>query len=59
MQRLHGEVAKAINDPAVKPVIAKLGADQMPLDPAQFDAFIRAELESNAKLIKAAGIEQN
>jgi tripartite-type tricarboxylate transporter receptor subunit TctC len=31
----------------------------MPLKPAEFETFIRAETESNAKLIKAAGITPN
>ena len=59
VQRLHDEVAKAMNESALKQVITILGANPMPLNPAAFDAFVRTELESNAKLIKAAGIEQN
>lgn len=59
VQRLHDEIAKAMAEPAMKELVAKLGANPMPLNPAQFDAFVRTELESNAKLIKAAGIEQN
>ena len=59
VQRLHDEIAKAMNDPALKQAIAKLGAEPMSLTPSAFDAYIRTELESNAKLIKAAGIEQN
>jgi tripartite-type tricarboxylate transporter receptor subunit TctC len=31
----------------------------MLLNPAEFDAFVRAEIESNANLIKAAGIAPN
>jgi hypothetical protein len=31
----------------------------MPFKPAEFEAFIRTEIESNAKLIKAAGITPN
>ncbi len=27
--------------------------------PAQFDAFVRAEIEVNAALVKAAGIQPN
>jgi len=59
VQRLHDEIAKALNEPAMKQVIARLGAEAMPFTPAAFDAYVRTELESNAKLIKAAGIEQN
>jgi tripartite-type tricarboxylate transporter receptor subunit TctC len=57
--RLYSEIAKALNDPAMKQALKKLGANPMPLKPAEFEAFIRAETESNAKLIKAAGIAPN
>jgi tripartite-type tricarboxylate transporter receptor subunit TctC len=57
--RLYSEIAKALNDPAMKQALKKLGANPMPLKPAEFEAFIRAEIESNAKLIKAAGITPN
>lgn len=59
VERLHDEIAKALNDPATRQTIKKLGANPMPLKPAEFEAFIRAEIESNAKLIKAAGIAPN
>ena len=56
VQRLHQEIAKALSDPAMAARIKQLGADPMPMDPAELDTYVRAELESNAKLIKAAGI---
>jgi len=59
VERLYEEIAKVLNDPAMKQTIKKLGANPMPLKPAEFEAFIRAEIEANAKLIKAAGIEPN
>jgi len=59
VDRLYSEIAKALNDPAMKQALKKLGANPMPLKPAEFEAFIRAEIESNAKLIKAAGIAPN
>jgi tripartite-type tricarboxylate transporter receptor subunit TctC len=59
VQRLHEEIAKALNDPAMKQLVKKLGADPMPLKPAEFDAFVRAEIDSNATLIRAAGIAPN
>jgi tripartite-type tricarboxylate transporter receptor subunit TctC len=40
---MHDEIAKALNDPAMKELIKKLGADPMLLNPAEFDAFVRAE----------------
>jgi tripartite-type tricarboxylate transporter receptor subunit TctC len=59
VERLHDEIAKVLNDPAMKQTLKKLGANPMPLKPAEFEAFIRTEIESNAKLIKAAGITPN
>ena len=59
IQRLHGAIAAAVVDPAVRDVLTKLGAEPMSQSPAEFDTFVRAEIESNAKLIKAAGIKPN
>jgi tripartite-type tricarboxylate transporter receptor subunit TctC len=56
VDRLNAEVIKALSSPEVKERFAKLGADAWTLSPQQFDAYIRAEIESNAKLVKAAGL---
>jgi tripartite-type tricarboxylate transporter receptor subunit TctC len=56
VNRLNAEVIKALADPEVKERFAKLGADAWTLSPQQFDAYIKAEIESNAKLVKAAGL---
>ena len=52
VNRLHDEVVKALADPEVKERFAKLGADAWTLTPEQFDAYIKAEIESNAKLVQ-------
>jgi tripartite-type tricarboxylate transporter receptor subunit TctC len=57
IQRLYEEIAKALNDPAVKEKLAALGVQPMPLTPIQFDEYVRKELEQNAILVKAAGIK--
>jgi tripartite-type tricarboxylate transporter receptor subunit TctC len=59
IDRLHAETAKALNEPAVKDALTKLGAEAMEMAPAQFDTFVRAEIEVNAALVKAAGIQPN
>src|ERR1700719_1078041 len=59
IDRLHAETAKALNEPAIKDALKKLGADPMEMTPAQFDAFVRAEIDVNAALVKAAGIQPN
>jgi tripartite-type tricarboxylate transporter receptor subunit TctC len=57
--RLHGEITKALNDPDIKEGIKKLAAEQMVMGPAEFDRFIKAEIETNADVVKAAGIVPN
>ena len=59
VQRLHDEVAKVLNDPSMKQNIKALGAYPMPLTPPEFEAYLTAETESNANVIKAAGIAPN
>jgi len=57
IQRLYQEIAKALRDPGVKEELAKLGVQPMPMTPAQFDEYVRNELEQNAELVKAIGIK--
>ncbi|MGJ7524989.1 tripartite tricarboxylate transporter substrate binding protein [Variovorax sp. GB1P17] len=56
VDRLHAEVTKALATPEVKERFLKLGADAWTLKPAQFDAYIKDEIASNAELVKAAGL---
>jgi len=57
VNRLHGEVVKALGTPEVKERFTSLGADAWTLSPEQFDGYIRDEIKSNAALVKAAGLE--
>jgi tripartite-type tricarboxylate transporter receptor subunit TctC len=57
VNRLQDEVAKALATPEVKERFAALGADAWTLEPAQFEAYLRDEIKSNAALVKAAGLE--
>lgn len=57
VNRLHDEVVKALASPEVKERFAKLGADAWTMKPEQFDAYIKDEIVSNAKLVKAAGLQ--
>src|SRR5215472_16638343 len=59
IDRLHAETAKAMNEPAIKDALTKLGAEPMAMTPTQFDGFVRAEIAVNAALVKAAGIQPN
>ena len=38
---------------------SKMGAEPMPMRPAEFDAYIRNEIATNAALVKVAGIKVN
>ncbi|WP_332774836.1 tripartite tricarboxylate transporter substrate binding protein [Polaromonas sp.] len=56
INRLHDEVVKALASPEVKTRFANLGADAWSLKPEQFDTYIKEEVSSNARLVKAAGL---
>ena len=56
---LYQNVVKALQTPDTKERMAKLGAEPMLMTPAEFDAYIRKEIASNAALVKAAGITVN
>jgi tripartite-type tricarboxylate transporter receptor subunit TctC len=57
--RIHEETIKALKNPAVIERLGKAGGEPMPMSPAEFDAFVRKEIDINAVLVKAAGIEIN
>jgi tripartite-type tricarboxylate transporter receptor subunit TctC len=57
--RLNREINAAVNSPDVRDRFLKLGADPLTMSIPEFEAMIRDEFESNAKLIKAAGIKAN
>ena len=54
---LHGVVAKALAKPDVVARFAMLGTDVAPMDPAQLEAFIKAEIAKWARMAKEAGIQ--
>src|SRR4051812_21974415 len=57
VRRLHEEVGKAVANPEVKDRLAKLGAEPMLMQPEQFNAYIKTEMESAAKIAKAANLK--
>jgi tripartite-type tricarboxylate transporter receptor subunit TctC len=58
-ERLYAETAKALAAPAIQEKLKNLGADPMPLNPAQFEALVAQEIATNTALVKAAGIKVN
>ncbi|HTP83345.1 MAG TPA: tripartite tricarboxylate transporter substrate binding protein [Alphaproteobacteria bacterium] len=54
--RLQQEAAKALDSPPVVDSMKSLGAEKMLMKPDEFDAYIRAQIKTDAALVKAAGI---
>jgi tripartite-type tricarboxylate transporter receptor subunit TctC len=57
IQRLHDEALKALAQPDVKERLAQLGADPFTMTPDAFNAYIKTEMESAAKIAKAANLQ--
>jgi tripartite-type tricarboxylate transporter receptor subunit TctC len=57
--KLYAEIAKALQHPAIRDKLIGLGADPMPLTSVEFEALVRREIDTNAQLVKAAGIKVN
>jgi tripartite-type tricarboxylate transporter receptor subunit TctC len=55
--RLNAEAHKALASKDVQERLEKLGAEAMPMTPAQFNEFIQAEAASVARLVKTANIK--
>ena len=59
VERLNQEIAKALQIPAVKDRIVKLGGEPTHMAPAEFDAHLRKEIETNAIIVRASGLKAN
>ena len=57
--RLHDEIAKILEQPAIKEKLFNQGVEPYPLSPDEFDALIRREIAGNLALAKAAGLKFN
>jgi tripartite-type tricarboxylate transporter receptor subunit TctC len=57
IDRVHGALVKALNDPVVKESLAKQGAEVVASTPEEHDRFNRAEIAKWIKVARAAGIE--
>jgi tripartite-type tricarboxylate transporter receptor subunit TctC len=59
VDKLHRDTVKALADPDVKKKFADLGVEAKSSSPAEFSAFIKAEMAKYAKLVKEANIKVN
>jgi tripartite-type tricarboxylate transporter receptor subunit TctC len=59
VDKLNAEINKAINRADVKEAWAKQGAVPMVMSPAEFDKYLRADIEKWAKVVAASGAKAN
>ncbi len=59
VQRLNREFNAALQQPDIRERMARLGVDPFSLSLEEFEKLIQTELESNARLVKQAGIKAN
>jgi tripartite-type tricarboxylate transporter receptor subunit TctC len=57
LKRLHDEATKALESADVKERMSKLGADPFILPSETFNTYIRSEIESAARIAKAANLK--
>lgn len=55
-QRLHALVLKAFEDPEVRDLWARLGAEQGGMPAPEFTQFVRNEVQKWGRVVKAAGV---
>lgn len=56
LHRLYDEIANALRDAGVQEKLRKMGVQPMPMTAAQFNDYVRKEIEQNDDLVKASGI---
>ncbi|RZL41833.1 MAG: tripartite tricarboxylate transporter substrate binding protein, partial [Variovorax sp.] len=57
IDRMQAEVAKALASPDLARRFADQGADVAVMAPAEFQAYVRSQVEDWGKVIKAAGVQ--
>lgn len=57
VDKINRDVQRVLAMPDVKERMAALGAEPMPMSPAEFDRFMHAEMDDAAKVVKAAAIK--
>lgn len=57
IDKLNAAAVKALADPQIHEKLRTLGAEPMPMQPAEFDTFLRDETGRMTKVLQAAGIK--
>jgi len=55
--KISADTRKALADPGVKEKLANLGNDTLDMSPQEFAKFVREEMDTYGRVIKAAGIK--
>jgi tripartite-type tricarboxylate transporter receptor subunit TctC len=59
VDKLNAEIGKVVARPDVKEAWAKQGAVPMLMSPAEFDRYLRADIEKWAEVVKVSGAKVN
>jgi len=57
VQKISADVRRALADPGVKEKLVALGNDTLDMSPPEFAKFVREEIDTYQRVIKAAGIK--
>lgn len=57
VERLSAEIARALQLPEVKDILGKQGLSPATRSPEEFDAFMRAEMQRNERIIRALNLK--
>jgi tripartite-type tricarboxylate transporter receptor subunit TctC len=58
IEKFHANGAKVLAEPAMQENLTKLGAEALPMSPAEMDDLVKRETAASLDVIKAAGIKQ-
>ena len=57
VQKISADVIRVANAPDLRPKFDEFGYELAPLGAAEFEAFIRAEMQSKGKLVRESGVK--
>ncbi len=57
IDRLSAEIARALQLQEVRDSLGRIGLTPAPMSPGEFDAFVRREMETNGKIIRALNLK--